>query len=201
MLLIRRRRPTGEPGDATEADDRTPARVLQVLDGTAGAGRICAALLGLGVRLAGVRQAVIEADAPSGDLDVIDVGERFETVALGSHLVNAPDEDRRSSCVRLAARHLADGGRLLVEHHPLDWAETASDVDPTPGAALGMQEVRREPPFVSAVSVYDMGGRVVRQPFRARVLSEAEIAEALATAGLEVRRRLGPTWIEAARAT
>ena len=62
-----------------------------------------------------------------------------------------------------------------------------------------MLGVRRDPPFVSAISVYDVGGRMARQPFTARVLSEAELAAELDAVGLRVTRRLGPTWIEAAR--
>ena len=81
----------------------------------------------------------------------------------------------------LAARHLAAGGRVLIEHHPLDWAETAEPTRPTPGATVGMVDVVRDPPFVAAVSVYDVGGRIVRQPFTARVLSNPELDDALAS--------------------
>ncbi|NJD27929.1 MAG: hypothetical protein FIA92_06485 [Chloroflexi bacterium] len=63
-----------------------------------------------------------------------------------------------------------------------------------------MVDVRVEPPFVSAVSVYEVGGEVVRQPFTARVLSDAELDEALLEAGLARHRRLSPTWLEARRA-
>ena len=202
MLLIRRRRPIGEPGEGgRHGGERRHSPALDLLEGTAGAGRICAALLELGISLSGVRQAVIDADAPIDDLSTIHVGARFDLVVLGSHLVNVPDESRRSAFGRLAARHVGDGGRVLVEHHPLDWAETAEPTAPTPGADVGMDEVRRHPPFVSAVSTFDIGGRYVRQPFTARVLSEAELAEALGTCGLTVRRRLGPTWLEAAGPT
>jgi hypothetical protein len=202
VLLIRRRRPIAEPGDADRLGaEEGHAPILDTLEGTAGAGRISAALLELGVDLAGVRQAVIGPGASAGDLDGIDLGRRFGRVVLGSHLVNLPDDDLRAAFVRFAARHIATGGALLLEHHPVDWAETAAATAPTPGADLGMVEVRRHPPFVSAVSTYDAGGRVVRQPFTARVLSNEELAEALTGAGLKVERRLGPTWLEAARPT
>ena len=62
-----------------------------------------------------------------------------------------------------------------------------------------MVDVVRTPPYVSAVSVYDEGGRIVRQPFTARVLSEAQLDAALEGVGLTRRVRRGPTWIEAAR--
>lgn len=184
-LLIRRRRPIGEP-----------ARPL----GTEGAGRIVQALLELGVAIDSVTQAVVDPDGPLGELDAIDLGGPFELVVLGSHLVNNPDADRRGSFLALAARHVARRGRLLLEHHPIDWAETAEPTRPTPGASLGMVDVRRDPPFVSAVSVYDVGGRIVRQPFTARVLSEAELDDLLREAGLERLARLGPTWLDARRA-
>ena len=184
-LLIRRHRPIGEPARA---------------EGTIGAGRVVQALLELGVSIADVEQAVIDPDGPIEPLGAAESGGTFEVVVLGSHLVNHPDPDRRLAFIALAARRLAAGGRLFLEHHPIDWAETAEPTRPTPGATLGMLDVRRDPPFVSAVSVYDVGGRIVRQPFTARVLSERELDAALADAGLVRVGRLGPTWLEAAHA-
>jgi hypothetical protein len=187
-LLIRRRRPIGEPaGNAA------------TLDGTRGAGRIVAALGELGIVLEDVHQLIVDGDVSPDGIDCLSVDGAFGLVVLGSHLVNRPEEHIRLALLRLAARHVAPGGRLLVEHHPLDWAETADEVRATPGGGrLGMVDVRRDPPFVSAVSVYDVGGRVVRQPFTARVLSEAELAAACAAAGLDVLGRVTPTWVDAA---
>jgi len=196
-LLIRRLRPIGEPARPSGS----PA--LSTLDGLQGAGRIAQALGALGILLEGVTQAVIDAEAPIDALAGIDLGRSVDVVVLGSHLVNAPDEARRGAFVDLAARHAAPGARLFLEHHPLDWAETADAVEATPGGSqLGMIDVRREPPFVSAVSVYDVGGRVERQPFRARVLTDAELDVALRGAGLDRVARRSPTWLEAvSRAT
>lgn len=167
-------------------------------DGTVGAGRIAQGLAELGIAMDPCRQLVVDTEGPADALGDIDLGTRFDAVALGSHLVNLPDADARAACLALGRRHLASGGTLFVEHHPLDWAETAAEVRPTPGGSrLGMVDVRRDPPFVSAVSVYDIGGRVVRQPFTARVLTETELAAALAGAGFGNARRLSPTWIAA----
>ena len=195
VLLIRRRRPIGEPATLVPLDDEGAA----TLDGTAGAGRIAQALLELGYALDAVTQAVIPSDIELESLGAIDVGRRFDTVVLGSHLVNLPDAERRAAFLGLVLRHLTDKGVALVEHHPLDWAETAEELQPTPGSGVGMEDVRRDPPFVSAVSTLDVGGRFVRQPFTARVLDEAELAGELETSGLAVRRRLSPTWLEAGR--
>ena len=193
LLVIRRRRPIGEPAALRELGS-TGAFTL---DGTAGAGRIVHALSEAGVRCESLIQAVVDDDLGPDQLRSIDVGRRFETIVVASHLVNLPDEARRVALLELAGRHLAKAGSVIVEHHPIDWAETADEVEPTPGSGVGMLEVRREPPFVSAVSVYDVGGRWVRQPFTARVLSETNLAEALGSAGLRLARRLSPTLIEA----
>lgn len=190
-LLIRRRRPIGEP---PPAPDSTPGVTL--VRGTGGAGRIALALTELGFALDDATQAVLDAGLAPDAIDAIDVGRSFDLVVLGSHLVNLPDGEVRDAFLGLAGRHAAAGGSVLVEHHPLDWATTADSTPATPGGSQpGMVDVRREPPFVSAVSVYDVGGRVVRQPFTARVLSEAELAASLGAAGLSVTRRLGPTWL------
>jgi len=193
LLVIRRRRPIGEPATLRPLGSTGAA----MLDGSAGAGRIVHALIEAGVGCESLVQVVIEPDLQPDAIDSIDFGRRFETVVLGSHLVNLPDASRRGALLGLAARHLAESGSIVVEHHPIDWAETADEVEPTAGSTVGMVEVRREPPFVSAVSVYDIGGRWVRQPFTARVLSEAELRDALAGAGLRFVRTLSPTLIEA----
>jgi hypothetical protein len=193
LLLIRRLRPIGEPPGLRPIG---PTGVA-TLEGTSGAGRIVHALATAGVRCDPLTQVVLPADITVANSARLDLGRRFETVVLGSHLVNLPDEERRSALLDLAARHVVAGGTVVAEHHPVDWAETAADEEPTPGAALGMVEVRREPPYVSAVSVFDVGGRVERQPFTARVLSEAELVDELWRAGLHSPRRLTATLIEA----
>ena len=195
LLVIRRRRPIGEPATLRPLGS-TGAFAL---DGTAGAGRIVQALFEAGVRCESPTQAVVDNDLGPDQLRSMDLERRFETVVLGSHLVNLPDEARRGALLELAGRHAAETGSVIVEHHPIDWAETAGEVEPTPGSGVGMLEVRLEPPFVSAVSVYDVGGRWVRQPFTARVLSEAELSDAMRSAGLRRTRRLSPTLVEATR--
>jgi hypothetical protein len=205
LLLIRRRRPLGEPAslrpldvDAVRADADSESRAA-TMEGIAGAGRVVLALAEAGIRCDSVRQLVVATDADPRAMRSIDLSDRFDTVVLGSHLVNLQDEAGRASFLELTARHVGDAGRMVLEHHPVDWAETAAEVEPTPGAAVGMVDVRRDPPFVSAVSVFDIAGRVVRQPFTARVLSEAELADALAGIGFAVSRRLSPTFLEAGR--
>lgn len=192
-LLIRRLRPIGESPDIEPGSVRGSA----ILRGSSGAGRVLHALAELGLPMRNLIQSLHDPETSPAELDALDVGRRFTTVILGSHLVNAVDVDLRAAYLRAARRHLVGRCEALVEHHPIDWAETAEPTPATPGSVVGMEEVRRHPPFVSAVSTFDIGGRFERQPFTARVLSEVDLDDALATAGLVRRRRLSPTWLEA----
>jgi hypothetical protein len=191
VLLIRRRRLLGE------SPDLVPGSIpgASALRGTAGAGRPLQSLRDLGLRFRTVIQAVVDPATTADAIDRLDAGRLFVTVILGSHLVNTPDPELRRAWLRAACRHLAGDCDVLVEHHPVDWAETAEATRATPGAEVGMTSVKRDPPLVSAVSVYDVGGRIVRQPFTARVLSEHELETDLRASGLLVRRRLSPSWL------
>src|SRR5206468_4704981 len=70
VLLIRRRRPIGEPAALVPLDDTGAA----TLDGTAGAGRIAQAMLELGYELDAVTQAVVPADIALDRLAALDLG-------------------------------------------------------------------------------------------------------------------------------
>jgi hypothetical protein len=192
-LLIRRRRPVGEPAIATA----TEWPFASTIRGTAGAGRLTLLLAELGIEIDDLRQVVLDPTVDADDLDGFDLRRRFETVALGSHLVNLPSDDARRAFLRAAVRHAAPGAQVLVEHHPIDWAETAEPTPSTPGSLVGIEDVRRHPPFVSAVSTYELGGHTQRQPFTARVMSDEELRTELETAGLVVLRRVSPTWLVA----
>jgi hypothetical protein len=80
-------------------------------------------------------------------------------------------------------------GVVLIERHNPGWAKTATDLRIDLDAlVLGLSDVRRHPPFVSAVARYEVEGNTFRHPFTARVLSVAEISDELARVGLRLRR-------------
>jgi len=196
VLLLRRRRPIGEPVELEPG----PTPDVDVYRGSAGAARVRLSLAELGVSSGPLEQAILQPTVTARQLERIDMGRRYPVVVLGSHFVNTPDDALRRALLGAAGRHLVRSGQLIVEHHPIDWLATAAPTSPTPGAAVGMEDVRVDPPFVHAVSTYDVGGRTERVPFTARVLSEDELDESLALAGLQRRRRLGLSWLLAGQA-
>lgn len=118
------------------------------------------------------------------DLDL--GGRRFDTVVLGSHLFNGPDDDLLGAWLAACRRHLADGGSVLIEHHPPSWFETVADGERSAGGLIfRVRGVRRPGPgLVSATVEYADGDQVWTQSFTAREISEANLPRVLDQAGL-----------------
>ncbi len=179
-----------------------------ILELGAGAGRVTHPLIALGHSLVAVDESaemlrwISGAETVAAPIEGLDLGREFDAVLLGSHLVNTADDGQREEFLRTCARHVSPTGVVLIEHHATDWADTAaegsSDRD---GVAVSLAELRRHPPFVSAVMIYEVEGRVFRQRFTARVLSTEDLAGELERTGLRIERELTPTWTTAMRAT
>src|ERR1043165_1347912 len=105
-LLIRRRRPIGEPDDLEPSS--TPG--FSLLRGSAGAGRPLLSLAALGMPFDDVTQLVFDATVDVAAIDGLSLDRSFETVIVASHLVNSPDEEVRRAWLRAAARHLGGNG-------------------------------------------------------------------------------------------
>jgi SAM-dependent methyltransferase len=171
-----------------------------------GAGRLTRPLVGLGYRVVGVDQSaamlahVRDARTVLADIETLDLGRTFGGVVLAGHLVNTPDEARRAAFLRTCRRHVAPGGVVVVQRLDPAWLRSAVDgVQEWGGFRIALRDVRRAGAVVSAVSEYATGGRVWRQPWTMRILSDIEIEMALASAGLRVRRWAGRnrTWLAA----
>jgi SAM-dependent methyltransferase len=200
VLLYRRVPPSDEPLVIDSAVQPGSA----ILELGAGAGRVTRALVDLGHRVVAVDQSaemlrwVQGAETVVADIEGLELGRRFDAVVLGSHLVNTDDATTRAAFLATCRRHVADDGLVLIEHHPEDWAATASESrTEVEGVVLSLTEVRRAPPLVSATMIYEIDGQTFRQPFVARVFSAAELDSELDGAGLRLARRLTPTWVSA----
>jgi hypothetical protein len=118
--------------------------------------------------------------------------ETFETpAAAGRHTLNADDETRRIF-LDICRRHVADDGCVIVQQHSPTWFETARDSEVTrEGVIMRMRDVSRPAPnLVSATVEYVAGDRRWTQTFTTMRLDEAELAAALAAAGLRLDRYL-----------
>ena len=199
-VLLYRRLPAG---DELEIIDSAIPRHSTILELGAGAGRMTHPLAARGHRVVAVDQSaemlrwISGAETVVGDIETLELDRRFDVVLLASHLVNTNSDLQRRAFLDTCRRHVAPEGAVLIERHDPDWASTAheSSVE-RDGIRISLTEVRRAPPFVSAVMVYEVDGRIFRQPFTARVLDDAEIADEVAQAGLTIRRHLTRTWIE-----
>ncbi|MEV8606894.1 hypothetical protein AB0383_02830 [Amycolatopsis sp. NPDC051373] len=91
-----------------------------------------------------------------------------------------------TSLLAAARRHLAPGGRLLVEWHPPEWFDHVVD---GPGGLLGevavsLHDVVRAGDLLSATVRYRAAERVWHQEFTCRRLGFPELSEALTSADL-----------------
>ncbi|MEV4162167.1 class I SAM-dependent methyltransferase [Nonomuraea dietziae] len=117
----------------------------------------------------------------------LDLGERFDSVVLASYLVNLPDAALRHELLASCARHVAEGGSVLIQWQPPEahdqWeAGRGSERD---GVGIMMTELEEVSPGTFAATMrYTAGERVWTQSFQSRRLTVEDLAADLARAGL-----------------
>ncbi|MDP8905251.1 MAG: class I SAM-dependent methyltransferase [Chloroflexota bacterium] len=200
VLLYRRLPAADEPAIIDSAIPRHSA----ILELGAGAGRITRELVKRGHEVVAVDESsemltdITGAECVLAKIEGLNLGRRFHVVLLGSHLINTSDDAQRSAFVAACARHAAADGVVLIERHDPDWADTAHEGSQERGGVrLALTDVKRHPPYVSAVMSYEIDGVEFRQPFTARILDDAALAEELRRHGLQLTRHLTRTWIVA----
>ena len=162
-----------------------------VLDLGCGSGRVAHGLIELGHPVVGVDQSaemlehVRGAETVHAPIAGLRLDRRFDAVLLASHLVNCPDSGERRALWATAARHLAPGGRAIVEWHPPSWFDTV----PAGAGALGelrveLTDVVRAGDLLSATVRYWSDSELWTQAFTARRLTERDLERELAESGL-----------------
>jgi SAM-dependent methyltransferase len=162
-----------------------------VLDLGSGTGRVAHGLIRLGHPVLAVDQSaemlahVRGAETVCAPIAGLDLGRRFDAVLLASHLVNTPQDDERAALLSAGVRHLAPGGRLIVEWHPPVWFDTAAAGASDAGEVrIELADVVRRGDLLEATVRYWSGSELWTQPFTARRLSEARLPRELEAAGL-----------------
>ncbi|MGW0628793.1 class I SAM-dependent methyltransferase [Streptomyces sp. NPDC002758] len=181
-----------------------------ILELGSGVGRVTHPLLERGFRVTVVDESAEMLERVRGarticsPIEDLDLGETFDVVMLASFLVHAGDVEVRRGLLRTCARHVADGGCVLIQREGEDYHTNLprERVDPS-GFTLRMVSAEPVGDGVNSVRAeYVFPDAVWTQTFLARPLTKEEFEEALAEAGLEVDEYLTPdrVWVRALRA-
>ncbi|MEU5592083.1 class I SAM-dependent methyltransferase [Streptomyces sp. NPDC020298] len=180
-----------------------------ILELGSGVGRVTHSLLERGLTVTAVDESAEMLERVRGarticsPIEDLDLGEKFDVVMLASFLVHAGDVEVRRGLLRTCARHVAEGGCVLIQREGGNYhTELPRErVDPT---GFTTRIVSAEPVGDGVNSVraeYVFPDAVWTQTFLSRPLSKEQFEEALAEAGLEVDEYLTPdrVWVRAVR--
>lgn len=192
-------------GEAERVHDAIPGGAA-ILELGCGVGRITHELLRLGHPLVAVDESsemlghVHGAETVEARIEALDLGRRFPCVLLASHLVNTSDVRQRQAFLAACARHVAADGKVLIERHPPAWAPEEGVRGTMGDVTIALEEVRSEPPLVSATVRYEAEGQTWRHRFDAHVLDDEALDLELRAAGLHLARVLDErgAWVDAA---
>ncbi|MEU3026400.1 class I SAM-dependent methyltransferase [Streptomyces incarnatus] len=203
------RLPIGPEPDIIAAAVPIGAHILEL---GSGAGRMARPLLERGFTVTAVDesadmlariQGARTIRAPIEELDL--GGEKFDVVLLASFLVHAGDEEVCRGLLRTCARHVADGGCVLIQREGADChTEVPRERDDPAGFTVRVASVTPVGDGVDSVHVeYEFPDGTWTQTFRARPLTKEQSEAALAEVGLEADKYLTPdgTWVRAVRTT
>ncbi|WP_236790452.1 bifunctional 2-polyprenyl-6-hydroxyphenol methylase/3-demethylubiquinol 3-O-methyltransferase UbiG [Amycolatopsis sp. GM8] len=188
-------------GEAQIVHDAIPAGA-EVLDLGCGTGRVAHELMALGHPVTAVDDspemlAHVRAHKVCSRIEDLRLDRRFEAVLLASHLVSAPDS---APVLAAVARHLAPGGRAIIEWYPPEWFDTVEDGGGRLGEVeISLSGITRDADLLSATVRYAARGAAWEQHFTARRLDQPGLDALLAGAGLVFGRFLSPdhTWFSA----
>ncbi|MFE9447621.1 class I SAM-dependent methyltransferase [Streptomyces sp. NPDC006739] len=198
------RLPVGDEPDIIAAAVPAGARILEL---GSGVGRMTHPLLERGFTVTAVDESaemlrrVRGARTICSPIEDLDLGETFDVVLLASFLVHAGDVRVRQGLLRTCARHVADGGSVLIQREGEDYHTDLprERVDPS-GFTVRMVSAEPVGDGVNSVRAeYVFPDAVWTQTFLARPLSREQFEQALAEAGLEVDAYLTPdrVWVRA----
>ena len=179
-----------------------------ILELGCGAGRMSGPLVALGHRVVGVAQSPAmlaragehASEVVLADIEALDLGRRFDGVVLASVLVNTPDEARRAAFLATCARHVRPDGVVVVQRlHPVLMPLAVDADSEEDGVVYSMTDVGHDGDLFSATMGFTVGDRHWEHPYRARVLDDGAIDDALTDAGLRLDGWLdeGRTWLAA----
>lgn len=200
------RLPVGDEPDIIAAAVPAGAHILEL---GSGVGRMTHPLLERGFTVTAVDESAEMLERVHGarticsPIEDLDLGEKFDVVMLASFLVHAGDEEVRRGLLRTCARHVAEGGCVLIQREGEDYHTNLprERIDPS-GFTVRMLSAEPVGDGVNSVRAeYVFPDAVWTQTFLSRPLTKERFEEALAEAGLEVDEYLTPdrVWVRAVR--
>lgn len=189
------RLPVGNEPEVIAAAVPAGAHILEL---GSGVGRVTHALLERGFTVTAVDESAEMLERVRGarticsPVEDLALGETFDVVMLASFLVHNGDVGVRRRMLRVCARHVAEGGCVLIQREGEDYHSDLprERVDPS---GFTVRIVSAEPVGDGVHSVraeYEFPDAVWTQTFRSRPLTKEQFEEALAEAGLRVERYL-----------
>ncbi|MFI6440013.1 class I SAM-dependent methyltransferase [Streptomyces sp. NPDC050759] len=137
-------------------------------------------------------------------IEDLDLGETFDVVMLASFLVHHGDLKVRRGMLRTCARHVAEGGSVLIQREGEDYHSDLprERVDPSGYTVRIVSSEPVEEGLNSVHAEYEFPDATWTQTFQARPLTKEQFEEALAEAGLKVDRYLTEDriWVRAVAA-
>ncbi|MFJ4579801.1 class I SAM-dependent methyltransferase [Streptomyces echinatus] len=198
------RLPAGDEPDIIAAAVPAGAHILEL---GSGVGRMTHPLLERGFTVTAVDESadmlarIRGARTIRSTIESLDLGEKFDVVMLASFLVHTGDEEVRGGMLRTCARHVAEGGCVLIQREGPDYHTDVprERTDPS-GFTIRIASVEPAGKGVNSVRAeYMFPDAVWTQTFLARPLTKERFESVLAEAGLEVDTYLTPDgmWVRA----
>lgn len=180
-----------------------------ILDLGAGAGRLADPLGRLGHQIVAVDDSsemlscIAHAQAVCSRIEDLYLDAHFDVVVLASHLINKPDERSRHQLLQAIARHLAPGGRALIQWHPPIWFDglapgaVVDDVVGDVQIRFAVDDRREEGALLDATVTYTVDSSAWTHAFTARKIALRDLQLQAQTVGLEVHTPSDPavTWL------
>jgi SAM-dependent methyltransferase len=196
----------GDEPDIISAAVPAGAHILEL---GSGVGRMTHPLLERGFTVTAVDESaemlerVRGARTICGPIEGLDLSETFDVVMLASFLVHSGDVEVRRGLLNACARHVAEGGFVLIQREAADSHTDVprERVDPT-GFTIRIVSAEPVGDGVDSVHVeYLFPDATWTQTFLARPLTKEEFEEALGEAGLRVDRYLTEdgVWVRAVK--
>jgi SAM-dependent methyltransferase len=134
------------------------------------------------------------AETVLADIEDLDLGRTFDAVLLASTLINFPQARTRAALLATCRRHVRPGGAVLIERRN---PATFFALKPGPaGEEAGIRHiidsVRHEGRLSHIVLRSEADDAAWTQSYTCELIDDAQMAEALETAGLRLDRWLDP---------